>query len=166
MAVQFAAAAGAEVFAITSSEENVRRVRRLGAHHVFDRTTTDWAREIHRLTDKRGVALCLDSVGEAIWPQLLRALAVSGRLVSFGATTGPAAKVDIRLLFWRQLSILGSTMGTRDEFRAAMDKVFRRVATPPIHAVLPLREVRRAHELLEAGEVFGKLVLVPGGEGE
>lgn len=166
MAVQFAAAAGAEVFAVTSSDENVRRVRRLGAHHVFDRTTTDWAPEVHRLTGKRGVDLCLDSVGAAIWPQLLRALAVSGRLVSFGATTGPDAKVDIRLLFWRQLSILGSTMGTRDEFRAAMDKVFRGVATPPIHAVLPLREARRAHELLEAGEVFGKLVLVPGGEGE
>ena len=166
MAVQFAAAAGAEVFAVTSSEENARRVRRLGAHHVFDRTTTDWAREIHRITDKRGVDLCLDSVGEAIWPQFLRGLAVRGRLVSFGATTGPAGKVDIRLLFWRQLSILGSTMGTRDEFRAAMDKVFRRVATPPIHAVLPLGEARRAHELLEGGEVFGKLVLVPDGESE
>ncbi|MDE2793434.1 MAG: zinc-binding dehydrogenase [Gemmatimonadota bacterium] len=161
MAVQFAREAGAEVFAVTSSEENVRRVRRLGAHHVFDRTTTDWGREIHRMTQKAGVDLCLDSVGEAIWPQLLRALAVGGRLVSFGATTGPAGKVDIRLLFWRQLSILGSTMGTPAEFRAAMDMVFRRVVTPPVHAVLPLHEARRAHELLEAGEVFGKLVLDP-----
>ncbi len=161
MAVQFAAAAGAEVFAVTSSEENVRRVRALGARHVFDRTATDWARDVHRITRKRGVDLCLDSVGEAIWPQLLRGLAVGGRLVSFGATTGPAGKVDIRLLFWRQLSIRGSTMGTPAEFRAAMDMVFRRVATPPVHAVLPLSEARRAHELLEAGEVFGKLVLAP-----
>ncbi len=159
MAVQFAVEAGAEVFAVTSGEENVRRVRALGAHHVLDRKAADWGREIHGLTRKRGVDLCLDSVGEAIWPQLLRALAVGGRLVSFGATTGPAGKVDIRLLFWRQLSILGSTMGTPAEFRAAMDTVFRGAATPPIHAVLPLHEARRAHELLEAGEVFGKLVL-------
>ncbi|MDE2762139.1 MAG: zinc-binding dehydrogenase [Gemmatimonadota bacterium] len=164
MAVQFADAAGAEVFAVTSSEDNVRRVRALGAHHVFDRTTTDWGREIHRMTGRRGVDLCLDSVGEAIWPQLLRALAVGGRLVSFGATTGPAGKIDIRLLFWRQLSILGSTMGTRAEFREAMDMVFRGVVTPPVHAVLPLSEARRAHELLEAGNVFGKLVLAPGSE--
>ena len=161
MAVQFANEAGAEVFAVTSGEENARRVRGLGADHVFDRTTTDWGREIHRITNKRGVDLCLDSVGEAIWPQLLRALAVRGRLVSFGATTGPAAKVDIRLLFWRQLSILGSTMGTPAEFRAAMDMVFRGKVTPPIHAVLPIHEARRAHEMLEAGEVFGKLVLDP-----
>jgi len=165
MAVQFAREAGAEVFAVTSSEESVRRVRRLGAHHVLDRTTSDWGREIHRITRKRGVDLCLDSVGEAIWPQLLRALAVGGRLVSFGATTGPAGGVDIRLLFWRQLSIFGSTMGTPAEFRAAMDPVFRGAVTPPIHAVLPLAEARRAHELLEAGDVFGKLVLAPGGEG-
>ena len=165
MAVQFANAAGAEVFAVTSSEVNVQRVRRLGAHHVFDRTTTDWGREIHRITRKRGVDLCLDSVGEAIWPQLLRGLAVRGRLVSFGATTGAAGKVDIRLLFWRQLSILGSTMGTPAEFRTAMDLVFRGVVAPPVHAVLPLSEARRAHALLEAGEVFGKLVLAPGRAG-
>ena len=161
MAVQFARAAGAEVYAVTSSQENVERVRALGAHHVIDRASTDWAREIHRITDKRGVDLCLDSVGEAIWPQLLRGLAVGGRLVSFGATTGPAGKVDIRLLFWRQLSILGSTMGTPAEFREAMDMVFSGKATPPIHAVLPLHEARRAHEMLEAGDVFGKLVLDP-----
>ena len=107
--------------------------------------------------------LCFDSVGEAIWPGLLRGLAVGGRLVSFGATTGPAGRIDIRLLFWRQLSILGSTMGTPAEFRKAMDMVFRGTATPPIHAVLPLGEARRAHELLEEGSVFGKLVLDPAG---
>ena len=163
MAVQYARVAGAEVYAVTSSDDNVRRVRELGAHHVFDRTTTDWGREIHRITGKRGVDLCLDSVGEAIWPGLLRALAVGGRLVSFGATTGPAGKIDIRLLFWRQLSVLGSTMGTPAEFRAAMDLVFGGAVTPPVHAVLPLTEARRAHELLEAGEVFGKLVLDPRG---
>ena len=161
MAVQFARHLGAEVYAITSSEERARQVRDLGAHHVFDRTTTDWSKEVFKATGKRGINVCLDSVGEAIWPQLVRSLAVGGRLVSFGATTGARGNIDIRLLFWRQLSILGSTMGTREEFRETMELVFRGVATPPIHAVLPLSEARRAHELLEAGDVFGKLVLDP-----
>ncbi|MCY3547965.1 MAG: zinc-binding dehydrogenase [Gemmatimonadetes bacterium] len=161
MAVQFAKHLGAEVFAVTSSEERARQVLALGADHVFDRTTTDWSREVFKATGKRGIDVCLDSVGEAIWPQLVRSLAVGGRLVSFGATTGPGGKIDIRLLFWRQLSILGSTMGTPEEFRKTMELVFSGVATPPIHAVLPLSEARRAHELLEAGDVFGKLVLDP-----
>ena len=163
MAVQFAKAAGAEVFAVTSSEERVRQVRELGADHVFDRTTTDWGKEIYKATGKRGVDLCLDSVGQAIWSGLVRALAVGGRLVSFGATTGTRGEVDLRLLFWRQLSIMGSTMGTPAEFRAAMNMVFSGAVTPSVHAVLPLAEARQAHEMLEAGRVFGKLVLVPGG---
>lgn len=161
MAIQYARAAGAEVFAITSSEESVRLVRALGAHHVFDRNACDWPREIYRATGKRGVDLCLDSVGEAIWRDLVRALAVGGRLVTFGATTGATGTIDIRLLFWRQLSILGSTMGTPDEFRQAMNLVFDGVATPPIHGAMALNEVRKAHELLEAGGVFGKVVLRP-----
>ena len=161
MAVQYARAAGAEVFAVTSSEGSARRIRELGAAHVFDRTAGDWPREVYRATGKRGIDLCLDSVGEAIWRDLVRGLAVGGRLVTFGATTGAGGRVDIRLLFWRQLSILGSTMGTPAEFRQAMDLVFAGVATPPIHGVLPLEEVRRAHELLEAGGVFGKIVLRP-----
>lgn len=161
MAVQYAKHLGAEVYAITSSAERARRIRALGADHVFDRTTTDWGKEVFKATGKRGVDICLDSVGSAIWPQLVRGLAVGGRLVSFGATTGAEGKIDIRLLFWRQLSILGSTMGTREEFRAAMDLVFDGAVSPPIQAVLPLAEARRAHELLEAGDVFGKLVLDP-----
>ena len=161
MAVQYAKVAGAEVFAVTSSEENVRRVRELGADHVFDRTACDWPREVYRATGKLGVDLCLDSVGEAIWPGLMRSLAVGGRLVSFGATTGAKATIDLRLLFWRQLSIMGSTMGTPAEFRQAMQLVFDGRVTPPVHSVLPLDEVRKSHELLEAGGVFGKIVLQP-----
>ncbi len=161
MAVQYARAAGAEVFAVTSAAERVRRVAELGAHHVFDRTTTHWPKEIHKATRKRGIDLCLDSVGEAVWSDLVRALAVGGRLVSFGATTGAAGAVDIRLLFWRQLTVMGSTMGTPAEFREAMHLVFDGTAAPPIHDVLPLDRVRRAHELLEAGDVFGKIVLRP-----
>jgi len=159
MAVQYAKAAGAEVFAITSSADLVRRVRALGADHVFDRTASNWPKEVFLATGRRGVDICLDSVGEAIWPNLVRALAVGGRLVSFGATTGANGAVDIRLLFWRQLTVMGSTMGTPDEFRDAMHLVFDGAVVPPIHEVVPLEEVRRAHELLEAGAVFGKIVV-------
>ena len=161
MAVQYAKAAGAEVFAVTSSADRARRVRALGADHVFDRTATQWPREIFNAIGRRGVDICLDSVGEAIWPDLVRALAVGGRLVSFGATTGAAGAVDIRILFWRQLTIMGSTMGTPAEFRDAMHLVFNGTVAPPVHEVMPLEDAGRAHELLEAGGVFGKIVIDP-----
>ena len=166
MAVQYAKVAGAEVFAITSSPDLVRRVRALGADHVFDRTATNWPKEVFLATGRRGVDVCLDSVGEAIWPNLLRALAVGGRLVSFGATSGANGAVDIRLLFWRQLTVMGSTMGTPDEFRDAMQLVFNGTVVPPVHKVVPLEDTRRAHELLEAGAVFGKIVVEPQGAAE
>ena len=82
-------------------------------------------------------------------------------MVTYGATTGAAGETEIRMVFWKQLSILGSTMGTPKDYREAMDLVFQGRITPVIHAVLPLEEARKAHEILEAGEAFGKIVLVP-----
>ncbi len=161
VAIQVARLAGAEVFAVTSGAENVARARELGAHAVYDRNEGDWGKRVWADTGKRGVDLALDSVGEAVWGQCLKALAVRGRLVTIGATTGARGDTEIRLVFWRQLSILGSTMGTPEDYRTAMDLVFQGKVKPVIHAVLPLEEARRAHEMLEAGEVFGKLVLVP-----
>lgn len=162
MAVQVAARAGAVVHALTSGPANVARVEALGAHQVWDRAEGEgWVKRLKDATDGRGVDVVLDSVGEALWGSLLRSLAVRGRLVSYGATTGTTGAVDLRHLFWKQLSVLGSTMGTPAEFRAAMRAVFRRDLHPVIHQVLPLAEARHAHELLESGDVFGKLVLVP-----
>ena len=161
MAVQIARLAGAQVFAITRGTENVERVRGLGAHVVYDRDDRDWGKQVFRDTEKQGVDLVFDSVGEAIWPQCLRALKVGGRLVTYGATTGAKGETEIRMVFWKQLSILGSTMGNVREYRTAMGLVFRGELKPVIHAVLPLGEARKAHEILEAGEAFGKLVLVP-----
>jgi NADPH:quinone reductase-like Zn-dependent oxidoreductase len=161
MAVQIAHLAGAQVFAVTRGGENVDRVKALGADVVYDREQDDWGRQIFRDTGKRGVDLVLDSVGQALWPSCLKALGVGGRLVTFGATTGAAGETEIRLVFWKQLSILGSTMGSPADYRDAMALVFRGKVEPVIHSVLPLAEARRAHEMLEAGEVFGKLVLKP-----
>lgn len=160
-AVQVAAVAGARVFAVTSGPENVRRVEELGADVVYDRYETDFAEAVWRDTGKRGVDLAFDSVGEAIWPELLRSLARGGRLVTYGATTGPDGATDIRQVFWKQLSIVGTTMGSRREFEEVMALVFDGRIRPAIDRVLPLDDAREAHELLEEGDVFGKLVLTP-----
>ncbi len=112
-------------------------------------------------TDKRGVDLAFDSVGAAIWPEIFRSLARDGRLVTYGATTGPKGQVDIRLTFWKQLRIIGSTMSSRTEFEEVMSLVFQKKLRPAIDVVWPLDRARQAHERLEAGEQFGKIVLTP-----
>ncbi|MGW8268723.1 MAG: zinc-binding dehydrogenase [Longimicrobiales bacterium] len=161
MAIQMARLAGAEVFGVTRGAENVAKAKELGAGVVYDREVVDWPKNLFLDTGRRGVDLVLDSVGEALWPFCLRALAVGGRLVTIGATTGAAGQSEIRLLFWKQLSILGSTMGSPEDYRKAMDLLFQGKVKPVIHSVLPLADARRAHEMLEAGQVFGKVVLVP-----
>ncbi|MCG6957697.1 MAG: zinc-binding dehydrogenase [Gemmatimonadetes bacterium] len=160
-AVQIAKMAGAHVYAVTSGRDNTRRVRALGADVVYDRKKVEFSREVWRDTGKKGVDLVFDSVGEAIWEQCLRATGVGGRLVTYGATTGARGSTEIRVVFWKQLSILGTTMGTPAEFRKVMRLVFDGRLSPVISEVIPLDEARRAHELLESGEVFGKLVLAP-----
>lgn len=161
MAIQIAQLAGAQVFAVTSGAENVERVKSLGAHHVYDRLVGDWSKILFRDSEQAGMDLVFDSVGQAVWPQCLRALGVGGRLVTFGATTGAAGETEIRLVFWKQLSILGTTMGSPEDYRRVMSLVFQGKVKPIIHEVLPLEEARKAHELLEAGQVFGKVVLTP-----
>ena len=160
-AVQLAVHMGARVFAVTSGAESVARVKELGADVVYDRQDDDWGRSLWRDTEGRGVQVVVDSVGEAIWPKCLRALAPYGRLVSYGGTSGPTGKTNIPLVFWRQLTIMGSTMGSPSEFREAMMLVFEGRVTPVIQEVLPLEDLRRGHEMLEGGGVFGKLVIRP-----
>jgi NADPH:quinone reductase-like Zn-dependent oxidoreductase len=159
-AVQVARHAGARVFAVTTTE-NVERVRSLGADVVYDRNEVDFSKEVWRDTGKRGVDVILDSVGRATWQQCTRAVAKAGRIVVYGATTGPVLETDGRLLFWKQLDVLGSTMSNRREFRAVMDLVFAGVLQPVVDVAWPLERARDAHERLEAGAHFGKVVLVP-----
>ena len=160
-AVQIARLAGARVFAVTSGPANVARVRALGAEVVYDRLVVDYSRELWKDTGKQGADVILDSVGEALWELNLKSLAVGGRLVICGATAGAEGRPGIRRPFWKQQSVVGATMGTREEYSEVMRLVFAGRLLPVIQEVLPLAEARRAHELLEAGEVFGKLVLVP-----
>ncbi|MDC0160199.1 zinc-binding dehydrogenase [Gemmatimonadales bacterium] len=160
-AIQIARRSGAKVFAVTGGVENVARIQALGADVVYDRFETSFSREIWRDTSKRGVDVVFDTVGEETWPDCLRALSRGGRLVTAGATTGSRGATDVGLVFWKQLEILGSTMGTPAEFRKVMRLVFEGVFDPVIQEVMPLKDARRAHETLEEGNVFGKLVLVP-----
>ena len=159
-AIRIAKWRGARVFAVTSAA-HVERVRALGADRVYDRTAEDFSRAVWRDTDKRGVDVVFDSVGQAMWAGCMRALARGGRLVTYGATTGPDARTDLRVVFWKQLSILGTTMSSRREFREAMDHVFSGELEPVVDVTWPLERVKEAHERLESAEAFGKIVLVP-----
>ncbi|MGD8697809.1 MAG: zinc-binding dehydrogenase [Gemmatimonadales bacterium] len=158
-AIQIAKLAGAYVFAVTAGADKASRLEELGADVVIDRAQAEFSKEVWNATERRGVDLAFDAVGEAVWPDLLRALARNGRLVTYGATTGPRGQVEIRLAFWKQLQIIGTTMSSRSEFEEVMGLVFQRELEPVIDVVCPLEEARQAHERLEAGAQFGKIVL-------
>ncbi len=160
-ALQIARRMGAHVFVVTSGATKAQRLRDLGADIVIDRLEQDFASEVRSATEKRGVDMVLDSVGESIWADLMRSLARNGRLVTYGATTGPIGQIDIRLAFWKQLQVIGTTMSSRSEFEEVMSLVFRRELEPVIDVVWPLEKARDAHLRLEAGEQFGKIVLTP-----
>jgi NADPH:quinone reductase-like Zn-dependent oxidoreductase len=159
-AIQIAKHLDATVYALTTAEK-MERVRALGADVVYDRRAADFSKEIWKDTDKRGVDVVLDSVGEAIWQQCVRSLARGGRLVSYGGTTGPRAELDIRVLFWKQIEVLGSTMSNRGEFEEVMRLVFSGALQPVVDTVMKLDDIRAAHERLERGQQFGKIVVVP-----
>ena len=160
-AVQIARLAGARVFAVTSGDENVRRLRELGAAFVYDRGSKDWSKAVFRDTARRGVDVVVENVGAATWTGSVRALARGGRLVTYGATAGPVVEADLRVLFWKQLEIIGTTMASRGEFEAMLRAVASGGLRPVVDTVMPLDRAREAHERLEAGGQFGKIVLVP-----
>ncbi|HSU16878.1 zinc-binding dehydrogenase [Longimicrobium sp.] len=160
-AVQIAVMTGARVFAVTSGAENVERLRGLGAAFVYDRLGEDWSAAIHADTGRRGVDVVVENVGAATWKGSMRALAQGGRLVTYGGTTGPKVEIDLRAVFWKQLSVLGSTMASKAEFEAMLQAAFSGALRPVIDSVMPLDHAREAHERLEAGGQFGKIVLTP-----
>ncbi|HSM09715.1 MAG TPA: zinc-binding dehydrogenase [Gemmatimonadota bacterium] len=152
---------GARVLAITSGAENAARVSDLGADVVIDRLAEDVDARIHEATAGRGVDVVLDSVGEALWKTVTRAVGPDGRIVVYGATTGPKVTLHLAHVFWKQQSVIGSTMSSRREFEEVMSLVVDGTLEPVLDDVLPLERIREAHERLEAGRVFGKLVLTP-----
>ena len=160
--IQIARDLGARVITTAGSEAGRALGLELGADAALDHMDAAWPKEVKRLTDGRGVDVVFEHVGPATWRGSMASLARNGRLVTCGGTTG--AKVDVLLphLFIKNLSLLGSTMGPMSAFPAILDKLASGAYQPVVHDVLPLSEVKRAHELLEGRGVVGKLVLVPG----
>jgi len=158
-AIQIAKTAGARVIATAGSEAKLQKARELGADETFLHSIEHWSREVRRLTDRRGVDVVVEHVGDATWQESLASLAVGGRLVTCGATTGYEGKIDLRFLFSRHISILGSYMGSKAELYSVLDLVVRGRVRPVIDIVMPLAKAREAHERLERREQFGKIVL-------
>jgi len=158
-AVQIALLHGARVFATAGSDEKVERARRSGAAAVIHHHQQDVAAEIMRLTNRRGVDIVIEHVGDATWAKSVRALARGGRLVTCGATTGPQVGLDLRALFAKQLSLLGSYVGTKGELLRAARFFFAGQLNPIIDRTFPLAHAADAQRRLEASEHFGKIVL-------
>jgi NADPH:quinone reductase-like Zn-dependent oxidoreductase len=160
-AVQIGKLCGARVWVTSSSDDKLARARELGADECINHTREDWARVVWEKTGKRGVDVVLENVGAATWKGSLRALAKGGRLVTCGATSGPIGETDIRVVFWKQVSIIGSTMSSNAEFHDVMRELFRGRLRAIVDAVMPLREGVDAQRRLAEGKQFGKIVLTP-----
>jgi NADPH:quinone reductase-like Zn-dependent oxidoreductase len=156
--LQLAKLVGARVLVTSRVEEKLRRASELGADEVLP-ADDQVARAVRGLTGKHGADVVVDSVGEATWMQSLKAAAKGGRIITCGATSGPNPTEEIRLIFWNQLSIIGSTMGSRADWRRLVAAVEAHRLTPVIDTVLPLREGRAAYERMERAEQFAKIVL-------
>jgi NADPH:quinone reductase-like Zn-dependent oxidoreductase len=160
-AIQIARLFQCRVIATAGGEAKLAKALELGAGHVIDHYRQDISAEVKRITGKRGVDVVFEHVGAATWPKSLESLAPGGRLVTCGATTGYDARVDLRYLFSKQQSLLGSFTGSMGELHQVLKFVFRRQLKPVIDRVYPLAEIRAAHEQLERQEQFGKILVTP-----
>jgi NADPH2:quinone reductase len=163
-AVQIADYIGAEVYATASTEEKLEYASDIGADHVINYDETNFADAIAEATDKRGVDVVVDHIGKATWQDSLSSLVKGGRIVTCGATTGRDPETDINRIFWNQLEIHGSTMGAPGEVDDVLELVWEGEFEPQIRETLPMREIDRAHEIIEEREGFGKVVVIPDSE--
>jgi len=158
-AIQIAKFFGARVIATAGTEEKAAKARELGADHTINHKSQKIRDAVRQITNKRGVDVVFEHVGTATWDDSLASLAPAGRLVTCGVTTGFDAKIDLRFLFSRQLSLLGSYMGTKSELHTVMKLVAAGRLKPIVDRVFPLAEAAAAHTYLEASQQFGKVVL-------
>ena len=161
IAIQIAKVRGARVIATAGSDDKLAKAKQLGADETLNYTRDDWPKEVRRLTGHKGVDVVFEHTGANTWPGSITSLKNNGRLVTCGATSGFDGKTDIRQIFYRHLTILGSFMGSKAELLEAMRFVESGAIRAVIDQTLPLSEARRAHELMEDRAQFGKLVLVP-----
>jgi NADPH:quinone reductase-like Zn-dependent oxidoreductase len=162
MAIQVARLYGARVLVTASSDEKLLRARDLGASVLINYAKEDFLSRVREVTNKRGVDIVVDHVGEATIGQSLKALTRGGAVVTCGATSGPKLEADLRLIFFKSLSLLGSTMGGLGEMHEIWRLLERGQLTPIVAKVLPMSEAAQGHALLESRSIFGKVVLKPG----
>jgi len=162
MALQIARLAGARTVVVAGDAEKARRAESLGAEEVVDRSRVrDWSREVLKTTDRRGVDVVVDNVGKETLPLSMKATARGGRIVIVGNTSGPVAELDVRYIFGKQIALIGSTMGSRQDFRDVLQLIWSEKLQPVIDRVVPLSEGVEAYRALEKGQMFGKIVLTP-----
>ena len=159
VAIQIAKLRGARVIATAGSEEKLAKARELGADETINYTQVDWPKEVKRVTNRKGVDVVFEHTGAETWPGSISSLRNNGRLVTCGATSGFDAHTDLRQVFYRHLTILGSFMGSKGELVEAIKFVEQGKIRAVVDRVLPLADARRAHELLEDRAQFGKIVL-------
>jgi NADPH:quinone reductase-like Zn-dependent oxidoreductase len=158
-AIQIAKHLGAHVIASTSSDEKAEIAQKIGADDVIDYTEDDWGKTVYDLTNGEGVDIVLDSAGQEVWPEAQRFMKKGGQLVNCGATSGPDANLDLRYVFQKQLSFVGSTMASASEFDEIMSLVFNGWLEPIVDETFSFEEAKKAYEYLEDGRQFGKVVV-------
>jgi NADPH:quinone reductase-like Zn-dependent oxidoreductase len=158
-AIQLARMIGAHVITTVGSHEKAKRAEVFNIDHIVNYKETDFAKEVWSITGKRGVDLIVDHIGADTFEGNLRSLAKGGRLVTCGTTSGPIVQCNLAMVFFKGLSILGSTMGSRAEFLKCMDLVSRGFVGPVIDRTLPFDKLRDAHSHLESRQVFGKVAI-------
>jgi NADPH:quinone reductase-like Zn-dependent oxidoreductase len=158
-ALVLAKALGGRVIATSSSDAKLAQAQKAGADAVVNHLSGDVGSAVKEATEGHGADVVVEHVGEATWKTSLQAAATEGRIVVCGATSGPNPPAQLHRIWWKQLSILGSTMGTRADFAGVYDLVARGTAKPIVDRVFRLSEAAAAHEYLEGGKQFGKVVL-------
>lgn len=159
--IQIAKLFGCQVITTAGDEQKMGKARALGADYVINHYQQKLSEEVRKITNKEGVDIVLEHVGPATWEESLRSLKPAGSLVTCGATTGPQVGIDLRFVYSRQLSILGSYMGTMGELYEVLKHVFSGELKPVVDRIFPLKEARAAHEYMEKSQMFGKIVLNP-----
>ncbi|MFP4976715.1 zinc-binding dehydrogenase [Paenibacillus sp. CN-4] len=160
-AVLISKLAGARIIAAAGSDDKAEKLKELGADHVINYNKTDFSKEVWTLTNKQGADIVVDYTGKATWPQSIKATRQGGRIVTCGATTGYEAVTDLRYVWVREISIIGSNGWGPKDLHILLDLVSRNKLKPVIDRVLPLEEIREAHRLIEEREIFGKIIIQP-----
>jgi NADPH:quinone reductase-like Zn-dependent oxidoreductase len=160
-AIQIARLYGARVIATAGSDEKLEQARKLGADEVINYRREDFLQEVRRITGKRGVDVVVEHVGEESWEKSVACLARKGRLVTCGATTGNTGQTNLWVLFAKEISLIGSYGGTRQDLAEVLKLVSRGQLRPVIHGTYPLSQIAEALRLMEQREQFGKLIITP-----